>query len=281
MVQWIHGYSLFPDDLRMVVRTFRTVFPATSVWNTTRGDFLLLGRTDPAPLDLTLVEGRFPRIRPDLLGLGIRAWPGVLGYFMLGEDDARRFSESAGLNTDDRLPLEFSAPRALHLDTATSNWQLVHNFKVAELPDVTPASKDALDRPDVRYWIGAAYLSRHMPEDALSHFQRALQLDPEHTRSLLGASRVYLGLRRPAEALGFSKKVIAREPLNADAFFLAGLASRALNATTDAAAFLEQATTLEPQNAEFRRALDNTAERSVLPPQSTWASGAMPSAPLR
>src|SRR5262249_6003186 len=32
MVQWIQAYNLLPEDLQMVVRTFRTVFPATSIW---------------------------------------------------------------------------------------------------------------------------------------------------------------------------------------------------------------------------------------------------------
>jgi spermidine synthase len=276
MLQWVQGYNLLPDDLRMVVKTFRTVFPATSIWNTTRGDFLLLGRAEPTPLDLKLVEKRFPRIRPDLLGIGIQAWPGLLGFFMLGEEDTRRFSESAGLNTDDRLPLEFSAPRALYLDTTISNQHLVQGFKTAELPDLTAGSRDFLQRPEVRYWIGAAYLKRQMPEDALAQFQQALQLDPEHTQSLLGASRVHLSLRRPAEALGLAKRAIAREPINADAFFLAGLASRALDATTEAAAFFERAATLQPQNAEFRRTLEHVEGGSGSPRQlSIGVTGAV------
>jgi spermidine synthase len=271
MLQWVQGYNLLPDDLRMVVKTFRNVFPATSIWNTTPGDFLLLGQMEPTPLDLKLVEGRFSRVRPDRLALGFQDWPGVLGYFMLGEQDTRRFSEAARLNTDDRLPLEFSAPRALYLDTVMGNQRLVRSFKVAEFPDLTSASRDALDRPDVRYWIGANYLSRGMLEDALSQFQQALQLDPEHAESLLGATRVHLRLRRPAEALGLARRVIAREPLNADAFYLAGLASRALNANTEAAAFFERAANLEPQNDQFRRALGPAVGGSASPPdQSAW-----------
>jgi len=66
MAQWVQGYNLLPDDLRMVVKTFRSVFPATTVWNATRGDFLLLGRAESTPLNLTLFETRFPRIRADL-----------------------------------------------------------------------------------------------------------------------------------------------------------------------------------------------------------------------
>src|SRR5262249_55468454 len=52
MLQWVHAYALLPEDLQMIVKTFRTVFPTTSVWNVAGGDFLLLGQTAPAPFDL-------------------------------------------------------------------------------------------------------------------------------------------------------------------------------------------------------------------------------------
>jgi len=279
MVQWVQGYNLLPDDLRMVVKTFRSVFPATTVWNATRGDFLLLGRAESTPLNLTLFETRFPRIRADLLGIGVQAWPGILGFFMLSEEDTRRLSESAGLNTDDRLPLEFSAPRSLYLDTtdtAIRNLHLVQGFKTADLPELTADSRSFLQRPGVRYWIGATYLKQQMPEDALAQFQQALQLDPEDTRSLLGAGHTSLNLRRPAEALGLAKRVIANEPINADAYFLAGLASRALDATTEAATFFERAATLQPQNAAFRRELNLAGGGSTSPgPLSSGVTGAL------
>jgi len=265
MLQWVQGYHLQPEDLRMIVRTFMTVFPDTSIWNTTTGDFLLLGRGESAPLDLNLVEKRFPRIRADLLGIGVQAWPGVLGFFMLGQEDAGRLSENARLNTDDWLPLEFSAPRALYLDTTASNHNLVRAFRTAELPNLTEGSKVLLQRPEVRYWIGVAYLKRQMSEDALAQFEQALQLDPKDPGSLIGAGHACLNLHRPAEALRFAKRAIAREPINADALFLAGLASRAAGATTDATAFFERARTLQPQNAKFRKALEHVDGVSVLP----------------
>jgi tetratricopeptide (TPR) repeat protein len=196
---------------------------------------------------------------------------------VLGEEDTRRLSEGAGLNTDDRLPLEFSAPRALYLDTTIRNWHFVRSFKTREFPEVTAESRAALERPDTRYWIGAGCLSRQALEDALPHFERALQLDPGHTRSLLGASWVHLNLRHPSEALDLAQQAIAREPLNANALFLAGLASQALNSIMQATAFFERAVTLQPENAEFRRALAQAGGASQLTSdQPTWPGPAAP-----
>src|SRR5262249_61483177 len=114
-------------------------------------------------------------------------------------------------------------------------------------------SRSLLQRSGVRYWIGASYLKRQMPEDALAQFQHALQLDPEDTRSLLGAAHAYLDMRHPAEALGLARRIIAIEPINADAYFLSGRAARALDASTEAAAFFERAAALHPQTRAFRK----------------------------
>lgn len=104
MLQWVHAYALLPEDLQMIVKTFRTVFPATSVWKVATGDFLLLGQTAPAPFDLNLLKARYeanPALRGDLAKIGISRWAGVLGYFVLDEKDVVRYSDGALLNTDD------------------------------------------------------------------------------------------------------------------------------------------------------------------------------------
>jgi hypothetical protein len=48
---------------------------------------------------------------------------------MLGGPDVSRYAEGALLNTDDRLPLEFSAPRALYRHTRVPNWKLMTNAR--------------------------------------------------------------------------------------------------------------------------------------------------------
>jgi tetratricopeptide (TPR) repeat protein len=174
---------------------------------------------------------------------------------MLGGADASRYAEGAALNTDDRLPLEFSAPRALYRDTRVQNWKLLKQFKTAELPDLTPDSRKAVDTAQARYTIGIVYLGRQVLPDALAHFQRALELDPTLSRAAIQAGRVSLRLGRPTEALGFGRQVLAREPQSAEALLVAGLASLALKAPAEATAFLQQAAALEPQNEEIRQAL--------------------------
>jgi spermidine synthase len=157
MVQWVQAYSLTPEDLRMIVRTFRTVFPATTIWHLGGGDFQLVGRMESVPFDLNLLKARYkenPALRADLARIGMSSWAGVLGFFMLDERGAERYADGAPLNTDDRLALEFSTPRALFLDTIATNWRLMRSFRMADLPDLISGSRADLDRPEVRAAIG-------------------------------------------------------------------------------------------------------------------------------
>src|SRR5262249_25218844 len=181
---WVQAYSLLPEDFQMIVKTFRTVFPETSVWHVVSGDYLLLGRVDPVPLDLDLLKARYEAnaaLREDLARIGISGWAGVLGYFLLNEKDAARYSDRAPLNTDDQLRLEFSAPRALYLDTVGPNWQLLQRFKTADLPEVTPESRSQLDQPDVRAAIGRTLVNLGAQADALRFLQPSPTARPSAT----------------------------------------------------------------------------------------------------
>ena len=179
MVQWVQGYNIYADDLRMIIRTFRTSFPATTVWNSLPADMLLVGRADATPFDVTTIRERFPNAAPSLARFGVHDWAAILGYFTLGADDTARFAGAGALNDDDRLPLEFSAPRALYTETTMENWETMHGFRTATTPSVTPRSLAVIDQPEVRYRIGFAYFQRRILQDALAEFERTLELRSE------------------------------------------------------------------------------------------------------
>src|SRR6266478_4156285 len=132
MVQWIQLYNLRPEDLKMILKTFQGVFPETTLWNVSE-DLLLLGRTEPGPLDRGRLKTRVAtgRVADDLGYPGNEAWPSVLGFFTLGETDTARLVADAATNTDDRLPLEFSAPRALYLETGRENQEVLRRARTS------------------------------------------------------------------------------------------------------------------------------------------------------
>ena len=258
MLQWVQSYNLAPEHLKMVVATFREAFPATSIWEPTPGDFLLLGRVDRVPLDARRLRERWetePRVRADFERLGMGGWAGMLGLFVLGEEDAARLAAGARLNTDDRLPLEFGAPRALYLETSLPNRAMVASFRSADLPALTPESAPLMDQRGNRYWVGVGCLRRGDPAAALAHFERVLQLDPTHTPAAIAAAMAALQLGRPAPALDFAQRALARPPAPPAALFLAGVSAWWLGRGEEAGSYLERASALEPGNAEFRETL--------------------------
>jgi spermidine synthase len=268
MLQWVQAYNIRPEDFRMVVNTFRSAFPAASIWNPVRGDFLLVGRRDGAPIDLDQLRTRFdgtPQVRRDLERIGVRAWPGILGFFMLNDADTARFAAGGGLNTDDRLPLEFSAPRALYMDTGETNWRLIHQFRQAPLPEVTASSRPALEHADVRSWIGRVALTRLAYDDAQLQFQRALELDPRSLPAQLGMSLVLLQGDRTEEAFRLARQVAEREPENAIALFVAGIAAGRLRKPDQALTLIRRAVALEPDNPQFQVALRHLERTAVKP----------------
>jgi spermidine synthase len=259
MMQWLQAYDLLPEDLRMVVNTFRTVFPHTSVWGTAGGDLLLLGRVEPAALDLRSIRSRYearPRLREDLERVGLRAWPNLLGLFRLGEQDTAQLAAGAGLNADDRLPLEFSAPRALYLDTTARNLELLRSHRTSPLPEVTPDSQAELRRAEVRFGIAMGYHGQNAPDDALAELGRALALEPGYVPALFWAGAIRVQRGRHAEAMAFLRRVHELDPGNAQAFLLAGLAALGQGMPADAVRFLERGAALEPASREIGAALE-------------------------
>src|SRR5262249_61118993 len=99
----------------------------------------LLVSVAPLLIDLARGQERFPRL--SLPG----TWPSALSYFLLDERDTVRFAAGASLNTDDRLPLEFSAPRTLYVDTASQNLPPARCFRRAQLQDARPYSRAPVD----------------------------------------------------------------------------------------------------------------------------------------
>ena len=256
MVQWIQLYNLRPDDLKMIVKTFQRVFPATTLWSVS-DDLFLLGRTEPGLLDLGLLRRRFAagRVAEGIGFPGSAAWPGVLGVFALGETDAARLVDRAGTNTDDRLPLEFSAPRALYLDTARENRDVIRRARTSSLPELLRGGEGELERAETHFWIGMGCLVRNAPEDALAHFARALELEPDHKPTLLEASNVHLRLGRPDQALALAQRALDRGPLRARTLYLLGRIHEALKSPERAQENFVQALALEAGDAKLREDL--------------------------
>ena len=258
MVQWIQGYSLDAEDLKMVVRTFASVFPTFSVWNGGLGGYLLVGSAGLGTVDVRGIQARIDAtaaVSRSLARLRITGWVDVLGAFMLDAADATRLASQAALNTDDRLLLEFSAPRALYRATSESNWRLLAGAQRSPLPPLAPESQDLIATPAARTALGFALARRDQLRGALAQLEEALALAPNHLPALEGAAALAVKLGRNARAFELSQRAVAADPRSARVNYLAAVAAARVQDQPRAATHFQRAAALAPEDQIIRRAL--------------------------
>jgi len=115
LVQWVQAYSLYAEDLRMVLTTLLAHFPQVTAWRGESEDLLLLAQTDPKPLTLDRLRRlwSFPGLQTDYKALSLHKPEGLLAYYLLDDPDLRNLVGQTARNTDDHTQLEYRAPRAL------------------------------------------------------------------------------------------------------------------------------------------------------------------------
>ncbi len=195
MVQWVHGYSLFPRELKMIVNTFRQVFPHSTLWRTIRSDYLLVGGTSPLSVDYALLERRIEAsatVREDMASLRLSSPLDLFTLFFLDEGDLARFAEGAVENTDDRPLLEFAAPMALYADTTDENARLLRDARTREFPAVTNLPPGLLEAARVHF--ARVYWARGEKEEALAQIRKAPPLDPDDIASQIERAKLLFSL---------------------------------------------------------------------------------------
>jgi predicted membrane-bound spermidine synthase len=176
LVQWLQAYSLYPDDLRMVLATFLSEFHGATLWHGDAPDLLLVAPSVPAAELLNRAQALYSSasLHDDFKQLGMDEPAGLFGFYMLDDAGLRNFSSGAQLNTDDLTLLEYHAPRSL----------LVHGLEDKNRAAILLAQKDALPEnfpPDLRdaALAAAAATSLNLEDtDGADHFLRALENRP-------------------------------------------------------------------------------------------------------
>jgi len=146
-VQWVQAYSLYPEDLRMVLATFVPQFPQVTLWHGDDPDLLLLAFADPTPLHFERFRALWSNaaLRADYQSLGFRRPAGLAAYYLLDDAGLRRLAAGSLRNIGNHTRLEYRAPRALlakRLDEKNRLMILNHqNHQEDELPPGWPADQ--------------------------------------------------------------------------------------------------------------------------------------------
>ncbi|MBI3313638.1 MAG: fused MFS/spermidine synthase [Candidatus Omnitrophica bacterium] len=258
--QWLHAYSMSPDDLRMIIRTFGEVFKDVELWTSYYPDLMLIGSMESRTIDFEKVKQKFeiPEVLADLSPHGIREPEGLFSSFWLGDDQVRRLSYRAKINRDNRPYLEFSAPRHLYEETLKPNFELINAFRTPSFPKLIHLEPEIFKNSHFFNEVGRGLIFKRMMNEAALAIGSSNQIQPENP----GAQEVFgiLAFRSDKfdEAVEALKKAIAGNPESAEAYYYLGLSLLKKEKWEEAVPVMEKAVQLDPENISYLKTLGDS-----------------------
>jgi spermidine synthase len=259
--QWLHAYSMSPDDLRMIIRTFSEVFPDVSLWTSYYPDLMLIGTAEPLALDMKNFERAYaiPSVREDLEAHGIRSPLGFLSNAWLFDPALRRVALGAKINSDDHPYLEFSAPRNLYKNTLLENFTLLNPrsslAKFPEIKNLTPPQEKNIAFYNA---LARGYLAKRFNANADKILDAAEKLDPANPETLLLRGIFYYQVKAYGKAKELFTQAVTADPSSAEAHVYTGLVLQDEGQMLKAIESFRKAAELAPRNAVYLVHLANT-----------------------
>jgi spermidine synthase len=220
LCQWAHTYDIDAGDLRSIVRTFASVFPQGTLWLVGDGDLLLVGTSGAAIAPrLAALAAAAPAGSPAaraLADVGIAdgtAPFALLSLYAAGPREIERYASGAQIQTDDRTPLEYSAPRGIYGRTRDDNAAAIRGLQ----PDQPAAVREAFARATDADWAsrGMMELKAQAFGAAYDAFHRAVTLNRGNVGALAGLSDAAGGSRQLPAEREWLEGLARREPANA------------------------------------------------------------------
>lgn len=211
--QWAHTYNISSDDLRSIVATFHSVFPEGTMWLVGGDDVLLVASTTPLEGRLKNVARAWtqPEVAADLKSVGVVEPFSLLSLFAGGPAELDRYTRGAAILSDDRVALEFSAPRELHKADAADNSATLQALLD---PAAAPAAvRQAMASAGAAQWRnrGAMFAKSDVDAMAYDDYVRALQRDRTDQASIDGFVRAATLVKRQSDALSWLKSFTVNE----------------------------------------------------------------------
>ncbi len=109
---WIDVYNMDERTLAMALRTFCSVFPSVTLWESTpMSDYLLFGSNEPLKVSCQSLAAKFEneKIRQDLARADVNP-DNLLARFVMNEERIMELVGDGPLQVDDRRQFEFTMP---------------------------------------------------------------------------------------------------------------------------------------------------------------------------
>jgi spermidine synthase len=123
---WVPANGIHASDLKTLIRSFRAIFPHTSIWfmNTLPTDFLIVvGTPKPLRIDLADWQARMlqSEVYADLAAVGLSDARRLAFTLLTAGDELSAYLGDGPLHTDDRPILAYSTYGAAYQPTIASN----------------------------------------------------------------------------------------------------------------------------------------------------------------
>ena len=208
--QWVNAYNISEADLKSVVATFNSVFPYGTVWLVGTNDVLMLATTNERRPEIGRIADRMTRVAvaADLASIGVIDRFSITSLMIGRPEDLSSYTAGSPVFTDDRLTLEFTAPREIHRRRAGNG------------PAIRPLFSEVTHVPPALFRNRAAMLARadHF-QLAMDDYRRAVNYGAADSAALDGLVKMAVILKRPAEALNAigtadtAERMVARSKL--------------------------------------------------------------------
>lgn len=255
--QWFHLKGISPEDIRVIIRTFQTAFPHATLWSSFGGDALLIGTKKKLIIDFNEFSQRFYEnmsVRKDLKQLYINSPWVLLELYLRGEEGLAALSRNAALNTDDRLCLEFSAPKGLLLDTETIklNRYFIRDKDRLEFPALTNLDMKNYNDPNVWFDIGYMYLHKEQAREAMEKFEQAKKINDKFAPLYMGLGAAYYKMNNVMAAMSNLNTAVKLDPKLAEAHYILGVIYDQQNSLNEAKREYETSIMLEKDNWMYK-----------------------------
>ncbi|HEY6928766.1 MAG TPA: fused MFS/spermidine synthase, partial [Thermoanaerobaculia bacterium] len=216
MVQWFHMHSLPPEQLKLLVATFQSVFPNTEFWRPNRGDVILTGTVEPLAWDYPRLSERVasvPGVAADLQAMGLWDPLAIFAAFVLEGDDLKRLIAGVpSVHTDDQPVLEYLSPRAAYVDTTTSNDSGVQSLQTVFLPALTRFDPERELTPRTTYLLGFGHASLGRTDSAVRLMEDAVSREPGNAKYWIGLGNQYRVQDHRSKAADAYRRALAIVP---------------------------------------------------------------------
>jgi hypothetical protein len=119
--QWFHVYEMNDDILKLVFRTFSSVFPYMEIWDTRNGDIVMLGSLQPWPTGPDVFRQGFAinRVRTDMAMININSPDALLARQVASQRTGFAIAGDGPIQSDLFPILEYAAPKAFFMGNGT------------------------------------------------------------------------------------------------------------------------------------------------------------------